>query len=61
MDQHTYILQNILLILEYYKSTPPPLLVRSIKVIFRIKQYAKGRYAVSKNPVISYADINFYI
>ena len=23
-------------------------------------QYAKGRYAVRKNPVISYADINFY-
>ena len=22
-------------------------------------QYAKGRYAVRKNPVISYADINF--
>ena len=23
-------------------------------------QYAKGRYAVRINPVISYADINFY-
>jgi len=23
-------------------------------------QYAKGRYAVRKNPVISYADIYFY-
>ena len=24
------------------------------------KQYAKGRYAVRKNPVISYADVYFY-
>jgi len=37
-----------------------PLLVRRIHVYLDGKQYAKGRYAVRKNPVISYADIIFY-
>jgi len=38
--------------------TPLPPLVRSIQGGFR--RYAKGRYAVRRNSVISYADINFY-
>ena len=41
--------------------TPPPLLVRSIQGGLDGTQYAKGRYAVRRNSVISYADINFYI
>jgi len=36
------------------------LLVRSIQGFLDGTQYAKGRYAVRKNPVISYADIIFY-
>jgi len=38
----------------------PPFLVRTIQGGLRRTQYAKGRYAVRKNPVLSYADINFY-
>ena len=38
----------------------PPLLVRSIQGDLDGTQYAKGRYAVRRNSVISYADINFY-
>ena len=41
------------------RVNPPTLLVRSIQVFFR--QYAEGHYAVRKNPVISYADINFFL
>jgi len=37
-----------------------PLLVRSIQVFLDGTQYAKGWYAVRRNSVISYADINFY-
>jgi len=37
------------------RVNPPPL-VRSIQGIIDGTQYAKGRYAVRKNPVISYAD-----
>jgi len=37
-----------------------PLLVRSIQGDLDGTQYAKGRYAVRRNSVISYADINFY-
>ena len=39
-----------------------PLLVRSIQGGgLDGTQYAKGRYAVRRNSVISYADINFYL
>ena len=37
-----------------------PLLIRSIRGDLNGTQYAKGRYAVRRNSVISYADINFY-
>ena len=44
------------------RVTPPPLLVRSIQGGGGLDgtQYAKGWYAVRRNFVISYADINFY-
>jgi len=41
------------------RVTPP--LVRSIQVFLDGTQYAKGWYAVRRNSVISYADINFYL
>ena len=37
-----------------------PLLVRSIQGDLDGTQFAKGRYAVRRYPVISYADISFY-
>jgi len=43
------------------RVTPPSLLVRSIQGDLDGTQYATGRYAVRRNSVISYADINFYI
>jgi len=39
----------------------PPLLVRNIQGCLGGTQYAKDRYAVRKNPVLSYADINFNV
>jgi len=40
-------------------DTPPPFCTKYSGVLDGT-QYAKGRYAVRKNPVMSYADINFY-
>ena len=45
---------------QVLRVTPPPPLVRSIRGVLDGTQYAKGRYAVRKNPVILYVDINFY-
>ena len=41
-------------------DTPPPFWYAVFSWVLDGTQYAKGRYAVRKNPVISYADINFY-
>ena len=41
------------------EDNPPPHLLRSIQWGLAGTQYAKGRYAVHKNPVISKADIKF--
>ena len=49
---------HVVKILIAYRRVTPPFLVRSIQGGFR--QYAKGRYAVRRDSVISYADINFY-
>jgi len=38
----------------------PPILLRSIQGDLDGTQYANGRYAVRKSPVISYADSTFY-
>jgi len=43
-----------------HQGNTPPLLVRSIQRDLDGTQYAKGRYAVRRNSVISYADINLY-
>ena len=38
----------------------PPIWYAVFKGLLDGTQYAKGQYAGRKNPVISYADINFY-
>ena len=43
------------------RGWPPPPLVRSIqRGVLDCTHYAKGRYAVRENPVLSFADIIFY-
>jgi len=44
----------------FRRVTPPPFWYAVFRGGLGGTQYAKGRYAVRKNPVISYADINFY-
>ena len=42
-------------------DTPPPFGTQYLGGDLDGTQYAKGRYAICRNSVISYADINFYI
>ena len=42
------------------EGDPPPFYYAVFRGVLDGTQYAKGRYAVRKNPVISYADIDFY-
>ena len=53
-------LNDLLSLVQDRRVTPPPL-VRSIQFFVDGTQYAKGRYAVRKDPVISYADIILYL
>ena len=43
------------------RVTPPPFRYAVFSGVLVGTQYAKGWYAVRKNSVISYADINFYL
>ena len=42
------------------RVTPPPFWYAVFRDFLDGTQYAKGWYAVRRNSVISYADINFY-